>query len=168
MAFPETLARYVPPGWDEWFGVTSKRSLYYGFTLNENGTAVDYGDAPTDYETDVLAAKAVDFVRRSAGGTTPFFLYVAPLAPHSPATHAPRDAERFTDVQFARPPSHNEADISDKPAWLCETPLLTDEQISQVDENQRKRLRSLLPVLEMIASLVDELRSVMRSRTPIS
>ncbi|HEX3326574.1 MAG TPA: sulfatase-like hydrolase/transferase, partial [Actinomycetota bacterium] len=123
------------------------------------GTAVDYGDAPTDYETDVLAAKAADFVRRSAGGNTPFFLYVAPLAPHSPAKNAPRDAERFTDVQFVRPPSYNEADISDKPAWLRDTPLLTDEQIRQVDENQRKRLRSLLPVLEMIASLVDELRT---------
>src|SRR5215213_10908440 len=157
--FPRDVGqRYVPPGWDEWFGVTSKRSLYYGFTLNENGTLVDYGDAPTDYETDVLAAKAVDFVKRSTEGAAPFFLYVAPLAPHSPATHAPRHAERFTDVQFARPPSHNEADIADKPAWLRGTPLLTDEQISQVDENQRKRLRSLLPVLEMITGLVDELR----------
>ena len=84
---------------------------------------------------------------------------MAPLAPHAPATNAPRDAERFTDVQFARPPSHNEADISDKPAWLRDTPPLTDEQISQVDENQRKRLRSLLPVLDMIASLSDELRT---------
>ena len=37
--FPRDVSqRYVPPGWDEWFGVTSKRSLYYGFTLNENGT----------------------------------------------------------------------------------------------------------------------------------
>ena len=157
--FPRDVSRrYVPPGWDEWFGVTSKRSLYYGFTLNENGTLVDYNDAPTDYETDVLAAKAVDFVNRSTAGTTPFFLYVAPLAPHSPATHAPRHAERFTNVQFMRPPSHNEADIADKPAWLRDTPLLTDEQIRQVDENQRKRLRSLLPVLEMIAGLIDELR----------
>ena len=157
--YPRDVSRrYMPPGWDEWFGVTSKRSLYYGFTLNENGTLVDYGDAPTDYETDVLAAKAVDFVKRSTEGTTPFFLYVAPLAPHSPATHAPRHAERFTDVQFARPPGHNEADIADKPAWLRNTPLLTDEQISQVDENQRKRLRSLLPVLEMITGLIDELR----------
>jgi arylsulfatase A-like enzyme len=157
--FPRDVGRrYVPPGWDEWFGVTSKRSLYYGFTLNENGTLVDYGDAATDYETDVLAEKALEFVKRSTGETTPFFLYVAPLAPHSPATHAPRHAGRFTDVQFVRTPGHNEADIADKPTWLRDTPLLTDEQISQVDENQRKRLRSLLPVLEMIAGLIDELR----------
>ena len=157
--FPRDVnRRYVPPGWDEWFGVTSKRSLYYGFTLNENGTLVDYGDAATDYETDVLAAKAVDFVQRSTGGPTPFFLYVAPLAPHSPATHAPRHAEQFADMQFVRPPSHNEADIDDKPAWLRDTPLLTDEQIQQVDENQRKRLRSLLPVLDLISSVIEELQ----------
>jgi N-acetylglucosamine-6-sulfatase len=158
--FPRDVGhRYVPPGWDEWFGVTSKRSLYYGFTLNENGTAVDYGDAPTDYETDVLAAKAADFVKRSTGEDTPFFLYVAPLAPHAPATDAPRHAEEFTDVQFVRPPSFNEADISDKPTWLHAAPLLTDNQVSQVDENQRKRLRSLLPVLELLTGLMDELRT---------
>jgi N-acetylglucosamine-6-sulfatase len=84
---------------------------------------------------------------------------VAPLAPHSPATHAPRHAERFIGVQFERAPGHNEADIADKPAWLRDTPLLTDEQIRQVDENQRKRLRSLLPVLDLINGLIDELRT---------
>jgi N-acetylglucosamine-6-sulfatase len=158
--FPRDVGqRYVPPGWDEWFGVTSKRSLYYGFTLNENGTAVDYGDAPTDYETDVLAAKAADFVKRSTAGDTPFFLYVAPLAPHAPATNAPRHAEEFTDVQFVRPPNYNEADIGDKPSWLRDAPLLTDEQVSQVDENQRKRLRSLLSVLELLTGLMDVLRT---------
>jgi arylsulfatase A-like enzyme len=150
--------RYIPPGWDEWYGTTSKRSLYYGFTLNQNGTVVDYGDGPDDYETDVLAAKATDFVGRSSGGSSPFFLYVAPLAPHAPATSAPRYAERFADVKFTRPPDHNEADVSDKPAWLREAPVLTDEQIGQVDENQRKRLRSLLPVLDLIAGITDRLR----------
>jgi N-acetylglucosamine-6-sulfatase len=158
--FPRDVGqRYVPPGWDEWFGVTSKRALYYGFTLNENGTAVAYGDAPADYETDVLAAKAADFVKRSTGGDTPFFLYVAPLAPHAPATNAPRHAEEFTDVQFVRPPSYNEADIGDKPAWLRDVPLLTDDQVSQVDDNQRKRLRSLLSVLELLTGLMDVLRT---------
>ena len=58
-----------------------------------------------------------------------------------------------------RPPSHNEADIGDKPAWLRDAPPLTDEQVGQVDENQRKRLRSLLPVLELITSVEDELRT---------
>jgi N-acetylglucosamine-6-sulfatase len=157
--FPKDVnRRFVPPGWDEWFGLTSKRSLYFGFTLNENGTVVDYGDDPADYLTDVLAAKATDFVGRMAGKKNPFFLYVAPIAPHAPARHAPRDADRFTDVQFTRSPSHNEADTSDKPAWLRDAPPLTDAQIGQVDENQRKRLRSLLPVLELIATVEDELR----------
>ena len=67
-------------------------------------------------------------------------------------------AEELTDVQFVRPPNYNEADIGDKPAWLRDAPLLTDEQIRQVDENQRKRLRSLLPVLELLTGLIDVLR----------
>ena len=58
-----------------------------------------------------------------------------------------------------RPPNYNEADIGDKPAWLRDAPLLTDEQIRQVDENQRKQLRSLLPVLELLTGLIDVLRT---------
>ncbi len=158
--FPKNVGpEYVPPGWDEWFGLASRKSSYFRYTLNENGTIVDYGADPAGYATDVLAAKAVGFIERAAGDTTPFFLYLAPFAPHAPASHALRHADRFADVEFPRPPSHNETDVSDKPAWLRDVPLLTTEQVGQVDENQRKRLRSLLPVLEMFTGLVESLQA---------
>ena len=62
---------YVPPGWDEYvgwkhIGGDEGNEAYYGYTLNENGTSVQYGSAPSDYSTDVLANKAVDFLDRAA------------------------------------------------------------------------------------------------------
>ena len=62
---------YVPPGWDEWYAFTTRR-YYYNSTLNENGTLVDYGGQPSDYSTDVLTTKTVDFVRRQATKPGPF------------------------------------------------------------------------------------------------
>lgn len=55
----------------------------------------------TGYYTDELAAKAVEFIRRDAAGTSPFFLYLAFNAPHYPL-EAPVDLvqkyrKRFPD-----------------------------------------------------------------------
>src|SRR6185436_4945737 len=80
------------------------------------GVAHVYGDTPAVYSTDLLAARAVDFVRAHAH--EPFFLYYAPFAPHAPATPAARHRGSYADLPPWRPPSFNEADTSDKPAWV--------------------------------------------------
>ena len=39
---------YIPPGWSEWYGATDPSTYrMYGYTLNENGTPVTYGDYDT-------------------------------------------------------------------------------------------------------------------------
>ena len=76
----------IPPGWSEWYGgVDPSTYKMYDYTLNENGTLVTYGTSTADYQTDVYAAKAVDFIRRRANVSSqqPFFLSLAFLAPHS-------------------------------------------------------------------------------------
>ena len=93
---------HVPPGWDEWaaFAPTHEReddgkpavSYYLDYRLNENGELVSYNARPEAYSTDVLTAKATDFVARAAAEDRPFFLYLAPYAPHAPSTPAPRHA----------------------------------------------------------------------------
>ena len=157
--FPKGVdPRFIPRGWDEWFGFSGRHPSYYGFELNENGTLRHYGTGPADYNTDVLAARATDFVSRNSEAGSPFFLVLAPLAPHDPAPPAPRHAEAFADVQAPRPPSHNEADVDDKPSWVRAVPVLTPGQLSKIDDLHRQRLRSLLAVDEMVVSLVDTLR----------
>ena len=54
-------------------------------------------------------------------------------------------------------PSFDEADVSDKPAWVRSFPELSPNQIALIDERYRRRLRSLLAVDEMVASLVQTL-----------
>ncbi len=146
-------ATFVPPGWDEWFGLVDPSTyLVYGYDLNENGTVVSYGDTPADYQTDVLSGHAVGFVQRSVAAQQPFFLLVSTLAPHVEIEDpldllvgtdpregfglqirpAPRHAHWIDGdpangeiPALPQPPSFDEADVSDKPS--CPAPPPPDE-----------------------------------------
>jgi arylsulfatase A-like enzyme len=146
---------HVPPGWDEWHARGD--IAYYEYELNENGEIVSYGNDTEDYFTDVLSRKATEFVRRATSDSQPFFLYLAPAAPHEPAIPAERHQGVFADEEALRPPSFDEEDVSDKPSWIREIDGLSDEQISEIDDRYRNWLASMLAVDEMVASLVQEL-----------
>lgn len=157
---PRNLA-YVPPGWDDWRGYFDWASaadgrVYYEYDLNENGRVVRYGDEDKDYLTDVLRDKALDFLARS-GDDQPFFLYLAPFAPHGPVQPAERHGSLFPELRAPRTPNYNEEDTSDKPAWVRELPLMSPEVMQATDEWFRKRIQSLQAVDEMIDALVQAL-----------
>ncbi len=149
---------YVPPGWDEWYAKLG-RYEYSDYDLNENGEVVSYGSETEDYLTDVLSGKATDFVRRAAVDDAPFFAYVSPTAPHSPATPAERHKGTLSDKAAPRPPSYNEEDVSDKPFWIQDLAPITEKESSQIDDRYRERLETTLAVDEMVGSLVDELEA---------
>ena len=149
---------YVPPGWDEWYAKLG-RYEYYDYDLNENGEVVSYGSETDDYLTDVLSGKATDFVRRAAADDAPFFAYVSPTAPHSPATPSERHKGTLSDEAVPRPPSFDEEDVSDKPSWIKELTPITEKESSQIDDRYRERLEATLAVDEMVGSLVDELEA---------
>lgn len=154
---------YVPPGWDEWASPV-KGSPYaaYRYTLNENGKLVAHGSKAEDYMTDVLAAKAVDFVRRASATSQPFFLYLATYAPHKPATPAKRHAGLFPGLQAPRTPSFNEPDVRDKPARIRALKRLDASRIAAIDALYRKQMQSLQAVDEAVAALVEALRDAGR------
>ena len=149
---------YVPPGWDEWYGKLDEQKLY-DYSINENGEEVSYGSETGDFYTDVLSGQATDFVRRAAPEDQPFFAYVAPTAPHGPATPAERHEGAFAGEEAPRPPSFDEEDVSDKPSWRQDTERLSEEEISKIDAYHQKRLESMLAVDEMVGSLVGELEA---------
>ncbi len=133
---------------------------YYDYELNENGEVVSYGDSPEDYLTDVLSGGATDFVRRAASDSEPFFLYLAPSAPHDPATPAERHEGAFAGEEAPRPASFAEEDVSDKPSWIRERRTISDRQASRkIDGLYRERLATMLAVDEMVDSLIAELAS---------
>src|SRR5215210_2215487 len=158
---------HVPPGWDEWYakmavleedGDRNDQRLY-DYEINENGEVVSYASEESDFYTDVLSEQVTDFIRRAAPEEQPFFAYVAPTAPHPPATPAQRHKGAFADEEAPRPPSFNEEDVSDKPSGIRSRDPLSEEDLSEIDERYQKRLESMLAVDEMVASLIRELEA---------
>ncbi|WP_346152365.1 sulfatase [Nonomuraea recticatena] len=148
-------ADYVPPGWDEWYVPVKRLYEEYDYTLNENGDVEEYGWEEDDYLTDVLTREAEDFV---TSDDEPFFLYLAPVAPHNPANPARRHVSAFPGVKAPRPPSFNQQNVEEEPAWLRGRPLLDPEAEARVDERYGRRMRSMLGVDDMVATLVEALR----------
>jgi arylsulfatase A-like enzyme len=154
---------YVPPGWDDWRGYCDFISMaenraYYEFDMNENGRMVRYSDEEKNYLTDVLRDKALDFIAKS-GDDQPFFLYLAPFAPHAPVTPAERHQALFPDLKAPRRPNYNEEDVSDKPSWVRDLPPMTPEQTQATDEWFRKRVQAMQAVDEMVEALVQALEA---------
>jgi arylsulfatase A-like enzyme len=148
----------VPPGWDEWY-VGGMAHASYHYTLNENGRIVAYGDRPEDYLNDVLTGKAVDVIRRSSAAGEPFFVYVLPYTPHSPSVAAPRHAGMFADAELPRTPAVDEADLSDKPAFIRSLPPFDAERFAYLEYEYRRRLGSLQAIDDMVESIVNALNA---------
>lgn len=139
---------YVPPGWTEWHAF--KKPMYFNYTLVENGVEVPYGAADADYSTDVLREKAKQFITDSVTLGQPFFIYLALKAPHLPLTPAPRHDGKYTGLAPWRPASYNEADVSDKPAWVQNMSPLTPTEQADLDNIRIKQLEMLQAVDEAI------------------
>ncbi len=143
---------YVPPGWDEWHGYLGDYVRSDTYRINENGQINTY-QRPQTHDTDLFADKAATFLEGTAGGA-PFFMYLSTNAPHTPAFAAQRHQDLFSDVPLPVPPSLNEADVSDKPSWMRDTPALTSEEVVKLRQRHRQRLRSLQSVDELVGRLV--------------
>jgi arylsulfatase A-like enzyme len=158
-----TDGSYVPPGWDRWVALNfDGGGIYYNYELSIDGRLRSFGDQPADYSTDVLADYAVSFIRHTTSG--PFFLYLAPSAPHGPAIPAPRDAGTFSGLAPWRPPNYNETDVSDKPAWVQARPSLTAGRKGHIDAFRQRQYESLQAVDDAVAAIVRELRRSGRLR----
>jgi N-acetylglucosamine-6-sulfatase len=151
---------YVPPGWDRWFAFANDNGLYYGYTmLDETRGEVPFGTASSDYSTDVIRRAAVRFIRNTPADT-PLFLLVAPFAPHGPATAAPRHERDLAEARVRLGPAVNEADVSDKPAYVQERPIWNPAAVRRVTRNQWE---SLLAVDDLVGSVWEVLEETRRA-----
>ena len=170
-----------PPGWDTWGYTTDKSTAYYGYRMGpRRKTARRYGYAEADYHTDAVTDQAVEFIGR--GGRRPFLLSVAYLAPHDgsgrddeaslrcggvdadgepakgEAQPPERYAEAFVDAPLPRPPSFDEADLSDKPDFVGLSQPLIQARKEVITLRYRCGLAALLAVDDGVAAIVDALR----------
>jgi N-acetylglucosamine-6-sulfatase len=146
---------YVPPGWDRWFAAGAFR--YFDYDANDQGTIRHFGTSEADYHTDVLSRMTNTFISDSAKLGTPFFVYAHPIAPHDPATPAPRHLHAYDGVKAPRLPSFNEKDVSDKPTWIRSRPRLTTDDIAALDIRHEKRVETLQALDDLVAGVVNTL-----------
>jgi arylsulfatase A-like enzyme len=148
---------YVPPGWSEW-DVAGWGYPEFNYQMNEDGSIHEFGDLPSDYLTDVLADKGVDFINRAAAADQPFFLELATFAPHYPYTPAPQDAADFAGLRAPRPPSFNRLPTH-APSWLRNHRRLGRKQLARINTVFRLRAQDVQSVDRMIARVQAALRA---------
>lgn len=157
--YPTNAGRnYVPPGWSEWSAFQYGNHYYYDYAMNENGELVEYQNAESDYSTDVIKNKSLDFI--NANLDSPFFLLVSVYAPHGPSIPAARHSTLFNDLKYPQTPSFNEADVSDKPL-VIQALSQTDDEFDEGDANYlfQQRVRSLQAVDELVEEIIQTLEA---------
>jgi arylsulfatase A-like enzyme len=154
----------VPPGWSRWaaFADTGNPGgAYYSYVLvDETGAQEIHNTAPSDYSTDVLGAKVVEFIT-STPATQPLFAMYTPFAPHGPSTPAPAYAGTLSGAAVSHPPNYN-AVMSDPPPYLATRPAYTDAEIRNKDGRRRVRWETLRSVDDRIGDIVAALETTGR------
>jgi arylsulfatase A-like enzyme len=160
----------VPEGWNVWRApVDHTDHRMFGFTLNRDGSLREYGEDPSDYQTDVFADEAVSFIEK-APADRPFFLSVAPTAPHSEGglsdqeaalrnpTPAPRHVGDLEDTPQPRPPSFDRP-VADAPAEIERKAGQRSESLEpdELEPVLLGRSESLLAVDDLVGRVVDAL-----------
>ena len=159
--------RYVPPGWDRWVAWDGGRcncNFYYHYWLNIDGKLKWYGTGPQNYSTDVLADDVVSFIK---GSDSPMFVYFAPYAPHLPSTPADRDKHAFQGLPPSHPPNYNEADVSDKPAWVRGLPTIGPPRNLRLEKARIRALASLQAVDRAVGRIVQTFAQEGRLRNTV-
>jgi len=168
-----------PPGWSTWYGLIDPSTYsYYRYSVSDNGQRKDFGDAETDYQTDVLGQRVVDFVRNQPTGGKPWFLSFTPLAPHAEAPEtggqgpqegsgtefkwafpkpAPRH-ERSLVAKAPRGPAFNPDDVSGLPEELRNQPKLSDGLEKLIDQGYQLELEALQAVDDWVGKIITTLK----------
>jgi N-acetylglucosamine-6-sulfatase len=141
------------PEYDFWVSYFRGESPYYNPRLNANGNWFTH----IGYITDILGTYSLQFVKEAIKQDKPWILIYAPIAPHDPTKPFVGDQNLYTDLQPFRPPSFNEADISDKPAWLQNKQLLDEKDIAAIDKFRRDQILTLVSLDRAVGMLMDSL-----------
>jgi N-acetylglucosamine-6-sulfatase len=156
----------VPPGWTRFEALLGRSTYRFDdYSMNVDGRLV----TRARYQSDLITDRSLRFIR---GARRPFFLWTTYVAPHvgrpndlddpiamKSAVPAARHRNAFLGATLPRPPSFNEADVTDKPPIMRRRRPLKSWQIAALAAVHRQRLASLLAVDEGMARIVEALRA---------
>ena len=154
--YPWGRAPFIPPGWDRWFAKenANESTAYYDYDVVDQGIVRHYGDAPSDYATDVLGAQALRFVQ-DAPAEQPWFLYFSPNAPHLPWVPSAAHAGAFDDVNPPIPDLATMNDVRGKPTYVQDLPPKTEADRQAYIQDDRNERAMLLSVDTWFQQIVD-------------
>jgi N-acetylglucosamine-6-sulfatase len=155
----------TPPGWSH---VTIDQGSYYRYTLYRDGIPEYHDNDPNDYSTDVFANDVVAAIRDSPA-SKPIFAYFAPFGIHAgldeagrfkagpvPARRHERDPRCATITPW-HPANYEEADVSDKPAYVRARRIPADPATA-AGWSLVSACETMLSVDDAFARIVEELR----------
>ncbi|MDZ4785838.1 MAG: sulfatase-like hydrolase/transferase [bacterium] len=153
--FLNTSNGFPATGFDYWIGFKGGSALYNDPVLNVQGQFRQvFG-----YITDILKDYVLEFINQSSLSEKPFFLVFSPNAPHWPAIPAVQDKTLYSNLPPFRPASYDEADKSDKPAWVRKIPLTPTHIKEQTDLLRIAKLRTLASLDRSIEEIIQTLQS---------
>jgi arylsulfatase A-like enzyme len=143
------------PGAGPWYNGTNK-------PLNVNCKWTTFNNT---YSTYLLRDYALQFLNATITEDKPFVMWFAPFNPHLRATPAQEDVNLYPNglPLYYLPPSFNEADVSDKPAWVQALPLCQDRPPVSCEEaykdEQLRKVRNLASFDRSVEALLNFLDS---------
>ncbi len=137
----------VPPGWNHF------RAYLTGDTVNANGVV----ESIDDHYTDWLSDEASRYIEGRRGSPEPFFMQISAWDTHSPLEIPERHRDAYPDARAPRPPSFDEAIVTDKPSWVRDNDPLDADQEAGFDRRHAARLRSALTLEDLGRSVVASL-----------
>lgn len=150
-----------PPHFDEWATHQGPLQRYYGGTWDVGG----HQKKITRYSTDYIRSKAVHFLNQAnKHDARPWFLYLAPAAPHFPYVPSKKYANAAVPSWDGNPAVF-ESDRSDKPLYVRLRPPSTFEEDLKTRTGQ---LRTQYSLDDLVGKVANTLRRLGEGRTTLA
>jgi N-acetylglucosamine-6-sulfatase len=154
---------------DYWVAFPNQRPWYNGTDkpLNVNCNWMKFNNV---YSTYLLRDYALQFLNATINEGKPFVMWFSPFNPHAPATPAQEDVNLYQNglPSYYLPPSFNEEDVSDKPAWVQALPFRWQDKRAPAIEVYKKEQLSIVRNLASFDRAVNALLSFLDSKGELS
>ncbi|KAK3722917.1 hypothetical protein LTR37_002062 [Vermiconidia calcicola] len=161
----ETYNKPFPKGWNGTnFLIDPNTYIYYNASTQRDREVPKQN--PGVYSTDVVSSSAVGFLDDALKADGPFFLGVAPIAPHAETKHlenggvafydpipADRHKHLFPDIKVPRTPNFN-PDVPSGGGFIKTLERLNETVVEYNDGFYRARLQALQAVDDLIESIM--------------
>lgn len=155
-----------PDGWDDFRATFGARYFQsWQFTTRENPSGEWLRAGENEYTTDINSRDSTELIDQRAAEDKPFFLYVAPLAPHAPSSGRPQDMvddSRYLTFAFDQTipetPDFDEEDLSDKPFHLQVGPIPA-VWVNYIQEEYQARIRATKSVDDLLGEVMSALQN---------